>query len=429
MSGLLVQVARCVSLCLLLGIAGCAHRAQRPADSAIEKAIAQSYLEMKDLPAKVPADSIRLDAAGLQADWLVELFRRNVGLIEIAPRPLPNDPQLSLVAPASYGVKAWTMPVAAFMFVQLRLSRDGDPSCVHQSDLHYDLQGIRRMPFRPDTCLAVTISPKSQARFHLRHVAAHPWGPPFAKWELFDTKESVTLAALTTIDPADRPARTSAFNHRSGNAPYVNLAFLVDNSSGVATSAQIYQRRSVAASSPPPLASPQLPPNIPLVTGAWRANIYQQADFRAVFNRSFESAVDEADRTGWGHSREGLIDARQRALLQLEFPGERQGRRAFAADRGFYVMPAQWRRDHPIWLSRYSAAGQLQWTVGVSTPDMPADRPNCGDATVETDADSIVLVSPCLADTRADTRYSPIPVRRIEISRRDIETAVSRRTH
>jgi hypothetical protein len=385
----------------------------------------QNQRDIPHLPSSAMAESLRLDAPGLQPGWILDLLSRNVEMVEIIPTPLPNDPQLAMLA--SGAGEFWTVPVATFKFVQLRLSSDGDPTCVPDRELHQQIRTrLRRQPFRPDTCLAMAFSSISEARFRIQY-AAHPRGAPTGRWELFDSSRSVILGSLSTVDDPQKPARTSSFKGQA-NAPFATLAALVDNRDAPRRPPfRLYHARPVRAT-PPPVPPEWLPADTPAVTGTFHIRPYTEPETRALFRTDWAKAVEEADRTGWGHAdSNALLDQRNGTLIHLTFEDGSASNAIVAADKGFYVT-GPWRPDTPIWLSRYDAGGQLEWVVVVHVPDLPSKFGPCGQVVLEASSEHLTLARNCdFGGAQAKPRPMTYTVGRIDIDRKQLAEAVRMR--
>ena len=385
--------------------------------------------EMPFLPKKIAAETLRIDGAGLQAAWLLDLLgERNAQMVEISPKPSIVDPQRSFLAPNAERVGEWLYPVAPYMFVQLRLSHDGDSTCVADNELPYDMRGrIRRAPFLPNTCLSLKISSKSTARFHLRYNPNHEQGAPFAKWEIFDHLAGTVVGSLTTADEPNMPTRTSIFS--ATQYSYVALAALVDNRDAARSPPyQVYQYRNVRVPQHPFESAPAR--KVPIVKSTSRIVNYANKEFSLLFGEHWERALNEAKLSGWGNYGQQLVDQDRGAVLRLLFEqniyvGVR------AADAGFYVFPASWQHDKNNWLTRYDAKGTLIWRITVApSSDSEADA-GCKSISVQAlraTSDELILEDRCKNTAENIDSYKAELyeiVRQIVVRKRDIEAALA----
>ncbi|MFM9899456.1 MAG: hypothetical protein ACKVOT_00420 [Polaromonas sp.] len=388
--------------------------------------------EMSLLPKKVAAETLRIDGAGLRAEWLLDLLsERNVQMVEISPTPSRIDPQRTRLARTGRGqdAGAWLYPVASYMFVQLRLSNDGDSTCVADKNLPSDMQGrIRRSPFLPNTCLSLTISPKSTARFHLRYNPNHELGAPFSKWELFDHLAGTLVGSLTTSDESDSPVISRDFRVED-NEPYVALAALVDNRDAPRLPPyKVYQNRNVRATQHPFGSDPAR--KVPLVKSTARFVNYTNKEFQLVFGEQWERALDEARGSGWGNYGQQLVDQQNGVVLRLLF-GQNIYVYERAADAGFYVFSGNWLYDQNNWLNRYDANGTLIWQITVTPPSASEADAVCSPIHVQavrTTSDELILEERCknpAKDKGSNNAGEYEPVRQIVVKKRDIEAALA----
>jgi hypothetical protein len=423
---------RCASWCVRLAttlavlgmLASCGY-SHHPAVMAFQ----MQHKEMPLLPKKIAAETLRIDGSGLQAAWVLDLLsERNVQMVEISPTPSRVDPQRTVLAPNAEHAGVWLYPVAPYMFVQLRLSHDGDSTCVADKDLPYDMQGqIRRAPFLPNTCLSLTISPKSTARFHLRYNPNHERGAPFAKWEIFDHLAGTVVGSLTTADEPNMPTRTSQFSVTQYS--YVALAALVDNRDAPRSPPyQIYQYRDVR-----PMQYPRDPDSAQTksnVSSTSQIVEYTDEESKSVFGWNWERALDEAKLSGWGIYDRQLVDQQNGAILRLRFE-EKFRYEAYAADAGFYVLSSHWKVGRDNWLSRYDPQGKLIWEITIAPPnnfDTDADCGFVGVRTVHATSDELILEGSCSVAGKAREFYNPTrrhQVRKIIVKKRDIEAALA----
>lgn len=415
------------SLAALGLLISCGH-----SQSPWSRAIVQQEKEKPLLPRFIPAETLKIDGSGLRAAWLLDLLsERNVQMVEISPTPSLIDPQRSRLAFNGSGQDAgeWLYSVASYMFVQLRLSRDGDGTCIADKDLPSDMQyRIRRSPFLPNTCLSLTISPKSAARFHLRYNSNHELGAPFAKWEIFDHGSGQLVAALTTADQPNLPSRSSSFSLET-SPPYVGLATLIDNRDAPRSPPyQVYQNRNVRATQHPFGSDPAR--KVPHVKSTSRIVEYTEKEANLVFGWQWERALDEAKLSKWGNYFQQLVDQQSGAVLRLLFD-QNYSYEVRAADAGFYVFSSNWEHDHNNWLTRYDAQGRLIWEMTIKPPaDSEADV-GCGPSNVysmHTTSDELILEGRCKYAAKGRGPYNAgdhQQVRQIIVKKRDIEAALA----
>lgn len=420
---------RCASWCVrfastlavlgMLASCGYSHHPRVMAHKMQEK-------EMPLLPKKIAAETLRINGAGLKAAWLLDLLsERNVQMVEISPTPSIIDPQRTRLAWTGSGqdAGAWLYPVAPYMFVQLRLSHDGDVTCVADKELPSDMRGrIRRSPFLPNTCLSITISPKSTARFHLRYNPNHEQGTPFAKWELFDHLAGTVVASLTTADEPNMPTHTSEFSVTQYS--YVALAALVDNRDAPRSPPyQVYQNRNVRATQHP--FGSDRARKVPLVRSTSQVVEYTKKDARLAFESNWEHALDEAKLSGWGNYFNQLVDQQNGLVLRLLF-GQDIYVYERAGDAGFYVFSPNWNDDQNNWLTRYDAQGNFIWEITVTPPVHSEAEDDCGPSFVRalhTTSDELILEGRCKG--RGPLNLGDDQVRKIFVNKREIEAALA----
>ena len=407
--------ARWVAAGLAASLAGCAS----PSDPAVAEASRQFRLEEPHLVDKIAADTLRVDAPALDAKWLVEMLgQRNVQMIEVVPRAVEGDPQLSRVAMAGYdGSRGWLLSVAPYMFVQFRLSWDGDESCRLEGSVPGNLR-LKHAPMHPRACLSMKISPRSEAHYRLRYLTAQEAGGPFARWAMVDVRTGATLASLPT---GDGPGGSSTRDFVMGQTPFVSLARLVDNRDAPRSAPYpAYIDRHVQATPPPD--GPESPEGAMEVESRYRFVDYTRDEVDARFSgwdAKWIHAVEDAERTGWGYADAAMLDQGRGERLFLAF-GPYGHHYTGAAEQGFYVISGFWNERGRNWLARYDRNGKLEWKVWVQPPQEAGEPTICrsGPLIFRTTADEVVLEGYC--DPESDHWLATAHVREIVISKRDL---------
>ncbi len=410
----------------LVGLNGCGTGGVFESD--IIKVSRQNELDMRGLPINIQADTLRLDSTALEINWLLEMLsRKNVQMIELVPRASATDPHRSYLASCGWMCPGWSMPVASYMFVQLRLSNHGDESCLPDSDLGYIAERLRNAPFHPGTCLSMKTSLKSEARYRLRYVPKNESRTRFARWEMLDTQSGMVLASLSTADEPGQAAITSQFQAQS-NTPFVTLALLVDNRSAPRSQPyQIYLEQFVPAK-PQPFGS-GAPEPVGQVASRYQFAELTHEEARAAYSAWSEKwarAIQEAERTGWGYDDATLVDQSRGVRLRLHTDS---GPRILAGDAGFYVLPPWWADQDRNWVAYYDAQGRMAWKVWVMRPVGADDSTTCrvGPSHVKTNDDEIILEGYCDPEpVDPNRRRATLRVRRIVISKSELARATKR---
>jgi hypothetical protein len=397
---------------MVAGLAGCAHYDEQAAlqARAVER---QNELEAPNLVKKIPAETFRLDLAVLNLSWLIEMLsQRNVQMIEIVPGPVYGDPQLSFIASTDdWPPVGWRIPVARYMFVQLRLSSRGDPSCVQEGSV----PGMMpyHEPLHPQTCLSMKISPTSVAQFRIRYLTAQEAGGPYARWAMVDSQTGATVASLPTVDSPSRGTGLSRSFVADSRMPYVTLLRLIDNRDAPrAAPYRSYFDLSVQAE-PSPARLGELDPS-PEVDSTYQlvkdTEVAGPAGYGA-FDEKWRKAVADAEQTGWGYEDGFVVDQRLGVRHRLTFANE-SVYKILAADRGFYVFPWDWSDAGTHRLARYDLSGRLEWKVGVRSPAQADGSTKCsiGPFAIRSEPDALVL-----EEERCDHQ-----VRRIVIDKREL---------
>lgn len=408
---------------LALSLLGCRSTVSYAEKDAIDVGH-QNASESAGLPKVIPADTLRLDSPTLEVPWLLELLsQRNVQMIEVAPQPLPNDPQLSRIAPGPWGGTPWDMAIAPYMFVQLRLSKYGDESCSTENVPNQNAF----LRLHPETCLSVKTSLKSIARYRLRYVDKKESGGPYARWAMIDTKTDSTLASLPTVDKPGWASRTSRFQSGS-NVPFITLVRLVDNSASPRSAPYLaYLQKSVTANIRP--SEVYFPEPNAQVRSSYQFVDYSQNQFRSMrqeWQVEWKQAVGEAERTSWGHYYGSeLIDQSLGTVISFR-TGSDLASTVRVADHGFYVFPYNWKETDRNWLARYDSRGQFEWMTWILPPEKIDDGMKCKMTPhyLVSNANELTFVGLCdpvpsddRAQSRANHRVRQIAINKLELIR------------
>ncbi|MFB9244384.1 hypothetical protein IV454_02565 [Massilia antarctica] len=367
--------------CIVLALSGCSAPRIHPIYDQIDT-------EKKSLPDKVSAESLSLSGGFLRTEMIVELLSdRNLTMLEVTPVRSASDPQLARLA---WDEREWSMPVALFKFVQLRLAAKGDATCIPDEKLPPRLRAVLvHPPIVAGTCLSMSISPVSSARHAIR-LRKREGEMAYDRWELVDTASNRVEAFMSTSAPELRDGPNRDLWQFDNRYPHTNLLRLVDRSDAAqAPLGRFYMKRVVTASADPdPQLSGKSGPDMPVST-RWVAYPKPKSGF--LDSEDWPKAVAEARTTGWGYYQRDLLERASGVRWNLNLAQVKMVNTGFdrlsykveAGDRGFYVSPASFDPEKRYWLSHYDAKGQLLWQVFVPRVTYQSGRRSCsGDFTL-----------------------------------------------
>lgn len=422
------MINKCIIIFVITLISACStHRFSR-------EVLDQCERQVKESPESFPIDEFAVEAAGLRADQLLDLFsQKNIKAIDVRIKERKNGRFY-----VAYGVgdnTSWIAPnPGKYKYFRIGISKDGDQNCLPTEALASDYKTrIRRPPFLVDTCLSVERIEESTARYEIYYKQKDWWRfNEFSHWALRDRLLNKDLVEISTEEEIDAPR--GGYDCRT---PYSMVMYKIDGRRVSKQSDQVVTQAEVLASiRPGQIDFNSLPKVEASIDRAFYERKYVEAFFHTInYDEGWRSAIEEAKENKYGYYYNNILDWKNRTLTKLKIEINRlpTDERTYitktsASDGGYFIMVECKKNSDGLCLLRYDNRGNYQWGVDVTYSAQGEKICGIGPWIARVYDDKILLEELCgkqYGKIEKETGRYLDGGSRIAISRQDIERKIA----